>query len=337
MLLVDTAKRVLPAHIRARVRERILGEKPTPAHIRDRWLDLDAAGTESIRTSLATHYHVGWRGRDSYTDAAYAADVNAHLHGRLRTDREVVVPWLDRCRPLRGLRILEIGCGTGCSTVALVEQGAMVHGIDLDEGALRVARHRLAAYGLEAPVEMLNATQIGERFAPAEFDMIMFYASLEHMTVSERLESLQSAWQLLGVGGLLGVVDTPNRLWYEDTHTSQLPFFDWLPNDLAFRYSRFSNRNNFGEMYRELTADAESHFLRRGRGVSFHELDLAIEPVSGLRVAGDLASFLESPPWLRRLSPGTPARAYKDVLMAACPNVHSAFFEPYLNFVLQKS
>src|SRR6185295_3548288 len=55
-------------------------------------------------------------------------DLAAHLEGRLRLDRMKVAPWLDATRPLRGCRILEIGCGTGSSTVALAEQGAEVTG-----------------------------------------------------------------------------------------------------------------------------------------------------------------------------------------------------------------
>ena len=43
---------------------------------------------------------------------------------RLVCDRMEVVPWLDATRSLRGVDILEIGCGTGVSTLALCEQGA---------------------------------------------------------------------------------------------------------------------------------------------------------------------------------------------------------------------
>ena len=32
--------------------------------------------------------------------------------------------------------------------------------------------------------------------------------------------------------GLLVIVEAPNRLWLEDTHTSELPFFQWLPDNL---------------------------------------------------------------------------------------------------------
>ena len=165
---------------------------------------------------------------------------------------------------------MEIGCGTGSSTVALVEQGAMVTGVDIDGGALIVAKERSNAYGLEAEFRLLNSVEIADTFGANAFDFVIFFACLEHMTIAERLISLRDAWGMLPSEGLLVIVDTPNRLWYFDNHTSRLPFFHWLPDELAFQYSRFSSRENFRELYREYNENSKEHFLRRGRGMSFH-------------------------------------------------------------------
>src|SRR5579863_4467741 len=54
--------------------------------------------------------------RNYLTDAAYLAsaigqkDLAAHLDGRARHNRELVVPWMESFRPLAGARVLEIGC-----------------------------------------------------------------------------------------------------------------------------------------------------------------------------------------------------------------------------------
>jgi 2-polyprenyl-3-methyl-5-hydroxy-6-metoxy-1,4-benzoquinol methylase len=130
--------------------------------------------------------------------------------------------------PLSGARILEIGCGTGASTVALAEQGAQVTAVDLDGSALEVARVRCDAYGVRATFIEANAV---DAIQPA--DMIVFFACLEHMTYEERIESLRKAWEVLPPHGILAVVDTPNRLWYFDGHTALTPFFNWLPHELA--------------------------------------------------------------------------------------------------------
>ena len=153
------------------------------------------------------------------------------------------------------------------------------------------------------------------------------------MTVSERLLALSQAWDILPVGGMLGVTETPNRLWFYDGHTSLLPFFHWLPDELAFQYSRFSTRENFREIYRERTAVSYEHFLRRGRGVSFHEFDLAIKPVDSLNIAGSLSAFLEQN-GLRK--PSAADVAFMKFLQKQCPAVPAPFFESALDLVIQK-
>lgn len=50
---------------------------------------------------------------------------------------------------LSGKHVLELGCGTGRITQALLQAGAYVTGIDASEQMLQVARHRVAELGLQ--------------------------------------------------------------------------------------------------------------------------------------------------------------------------------------------
>src|SRR5947207_646218 len=84
-----------------------------------------------------------------------------------------------------------------------------------------------------------------------------FYASLEHLTLEERLQAMKRTWQMLSPGGLWCAIEIPNRLWYYDSHTSQLPFFMWLPDELAFAYSRFSPRESYRNLYRDCTEESK--------------------------------------------------------------------------------
>jgi len=69
---------------------------------------------------------------------------------------------------------------------------------------------------------------------------------------------------------------------YRDTFRLLLRFaqkrLHTSPDRLAFEYSRFSSRNYFREIYLAHTPEKELHFLRRGRGVSFHEFELFMAP-----------------------------------------------------------
>jgi 2-polyprenyl-3-methyl-5-hydroxy-6-metoxy-1,4-benzoquinol methylase len=304
-----------------------------PARLRARRLASTQERLDRVRAALERHYFRGWRAPDTVPAADHARDLHDHLQGRLRKDRERVIPWLDAALPLEGARILEIGCGTGASTVALAEQGARVTGVDLDEDALSVARERCAAYGVEATFHATNAVELLRNAAPGAFDMVIFFACLEHMTHDERLESLRMAWDALPPGGRLAVIETPNRLWYFDHHTSQMLFNHWLPDELAFRHSRFSPRRSYNGLYRELTPEGFLHFLRRGRGASYHEFECAIAPVQELEVVTSMFDHHWPVSHLRR-----PAldRRYAAFLRQAMPGLHRAWCQRDLDLVLRK-
>ncbi len=324
----------MPRHLRdlfKRVAWRLLS--PVPSHLARNFIRMDKAGLSRIEDAIREHYHTGWRSRENYSDEQYETDLRAHLYGRLETDRREIIPWLDSARPLRNASVLEIGSGTGSSTIALAEQGARITAIDIDEGALLVAKQRATVYGVHADFGLLNAQDISRTFRGSNFDLVIFFACLEHMTIGERLASLSDAWAMLPRDGLLIIVETPNRLWYFDSHTSMLPFFHWLPHELAFAYSRFSPRENFRERYREYNAAFKEHFLRRGRGMSFHEIDMSIGNTRNLKVVSSLSSFRGMRYKVRR---SRLERQYKAILRSIYPGIHEGWFDEYLYIIIQK-
>ena len=306
---------------------------PVSKHILNNQIQIPESSLEPVRKALEKHYHAGWRGKDKYSSDGYEADVAAHMHLRLGDDRRTIIPWLDHSTKLDQKRILEIGCGTGSSAVALAEQGAKVTGIDIDEGALEVAKVRAQVYGLQADFRLMNAAQMFSSTIDEPFDLVIFFASLEHMTMEERIASLRDAWTALPVGALLVIIETPNRLWYYDSHTSFLKFFHWLPDELALQYSRFSGRENFRELYMDDTPAQREHFLRRGRGMSFHELDVAIKSARELNVASSLSTF-QGAAYTAMRSPRD--RQYKSLLKSIEPTVHEGFFDEYLHLIIRK-
>ena len=133
---------------------------------------------------------------------------------------------------------------------------------------------------------------------------------------------------------MLAIVETPNRLWFFDEHTSQLPFFNWLPDDLAFRYSRYSPRVAFNDLYRDLTSDALEHFLRRGRGASYHEFEIAIAPADELQVVSSLLGHFG---WRKTLRQPRAALRFKKFLREIRPDLHEGWFEKDLDLIVRKT
>ena len=253
---------------------------------------------------------------------------------RLRRDRLNIIPWLDGTRTLDETRILEVGCGDGYSTIALAEQGAAVLGLDVN--SVDGAAHRCEALGLQADFVVANAKDLNV-VVDAPLDWVIFWASLEHMTIPERLAAITAAWTVLGDGGLLTVIETPNRLWFDDSHTSLMPYFNWLPDELAFRYSQHSPRGGFNDRYRHLDDESLLAFLRRGRGVSFHEFDLAIGGAN-LDVVGCMQLHRRARNPVRAVGwRASRAGRYEQLLRSVTPQVPRAFLQPFLYLTLRKT
>ena len=252
------------------------------------------------------------------------------LYGRLREFRSTIIPWIETVFNLEGRGVLEIGAGTGASTVALAEQGARVEALDVQSESVNYARKRLLAYGLTAEVVVRNGAEI--EYADGSFDVVMFWASLEHMTYRERQESLFRSWRALKPDGYLVVVEVPNRLWYFDNHTSCLPFFHWLPDELATQYARQSPRQRFVKAM----GASPSELARSGRGVSYHEFELSIGIEACQRVCSSLGEYLGRNPIRRAFRACTSEYRYMRLLGLQDMPRHVGWREQTLNIVIRK-
>jgi 2-polyprenyl-3-methyl-5-hydroxy-6-metoxy-1,4-benzoquinol methylase len=107
-------------------------------------------------------------------------DMEDHMVNRIFDFRHRTIPWINSLISLGQAKILEIGCGTGCTTVALAEQGCELTSIDVNTDTIKVAKKRCELYNLQVNISAMNAININE--LNTKFDLILFSASLEHMT-----------------------------------------------------------------------------------------------------------------------------------------------------------
>jgi 2-polyprenyl-3-methyl-5-hydroxy-6-metoxy-1,4-benzoquinol methylase len=323
-----------PGQPQLRAVSRALRPRP-PKHIRARQAKL----SESARAEFGSFIRSsGLYGHPSaYWDTpAGLEDLGGESEGLLQDYRETIIPWLDSLRPLAGLSILEIGLGTGSSAVALAEQGALVTGIEMEEAALTVARKRSEICAVDFKWVHANATQAHRLVDVGSYDLVIFFAVLEHMTSEECLESLHAYWAGMKLGAHLALVATPNRLWWYDTHTAKLPFFHWLPPEIAVQYSSFSPHDGVAALSKHPGPEALLRLQRWGRGISFHEIELAIGPVRELPT---VSSFED---WRRRRDIAQTAkfllrdRRYRQFLRHAVPDIPVAWMEPSINLVIRR-
>jgi malonyl-CoA O-methyltransferase len=79
---------------------------------------------------------------------------------------------------VRGLRVLDLGCGTGRQTLRMAAAGAQVTGVDFSEGMLRQAR---AKPGAEAVRFVKHDLESRLPFEDAAFDRVVSCLVLEHI------------------------------------------------------------------------------------------------------------------------------------------------------------
>jgi SAM-dependent methyltransferase len=108
---------------------------------------------------------------------------------------------------LDGLRVLDLGCGTGRNSNYLAQEGAVVTGIEISGTALMIAAQRakelgLIGAGVDSNIEYIKAS-MGEilQFENNEFDLVIDVTSSNSLNENERERYIQETHRVLKSGG----------------------------------------------------------------------------------------------------------------------------------------
>jgi SAM-dependent methyltransferase len=146
---------------------------------------------------------------DAEYDELYAVELG---HWRFRAIRRLLLGFLRRERARRGgapLRVLDAGCGTGGTTLALAELGSAV-GVDLHPRALALARRR-------GPLRLARASVAALPFAGASFDAVVSVDVLYHRAVADDAAALAELARVCRPGGAL-LLWLPCHEWLRSSH-----------------------------------------------------------------------------------------------------------------------
>jgi SAM-dependent methyltransferase len=177
------------------------------------------------------------------------------------------------------LKVLEVGCSFGHITEYLDEQPlvAEVHTFDVDGPFVEITRTKVEELRLHKVRQVLHLSDDKTTrlpFPDGFFDLVLAVGVVEHLPARGRQRYVDEYYRVLGPGGHLAILDTPNRLFPLETHSVGLPGIQWLPPRLAYLYARACRP-------------------ARVKGVAFEEFGAG---------AWRNASFRECLPWERRES-----------------------------------
>jgi ubiquinone/menaquinone biosynthesis C-methylase UbiE len=145
---------------------------------------------------------------------------------------------------LAGGEVLDFGCGAGASTVILSKllPSSNITGVELSEQNLSIARARAEFYELHRTRLLLSPRENALPEGIGPFRAVMLSAVFEHLLPAERRTLLPMLWRLLEPGGVMFIDETPSRWFPIETHTTGLPFINYLPDRLAAAYARRCSR-----------------------------------------------------------------------------------------------
>ena len=119
--------------------------------------------------------------------------------GPLHAINPLRLDWIDGIAPLKGQRVLDVGCGGGILADAMARKGADVLGIDLAEKSLKVAQlHALEADTSQITYRLVAAEALAAEM-PDHFDVVTCMEMLEH--VPDPASVVQACARLAKPGG----------------------------------------------------------------------------------------------------------------------------------------
>jgi 2-polyprenyl-3-methyl-5-hydroxy-6-metoxy-1,4-benzoquinol methylase len=222
-----------------------------------------SSAKQFIRTvSCRTHYPLSLiKTIVKIKGASYLCDEILRDEDPYYIEHHIITTLFSFVRPsvFKGKRLLDFGCGSGASTMILARHlpETEIVGVELERKNLDVARERAEFYGYHHIT--FHQSPSGEELPPdlGMFDFIFMPAVYEHLLPLERERLSGQLWKLLKKGGVLFVDETPHRWFPIETHTTGLPFINYLPKPLALMYARHASR-------RSLQKDDWNTLLRKG-------------------------------------------------------------------------
>jgi cyclopropane fatty-acyl-phospholipid synthase-like methyltransferase len=173
----------------------------------------EAPGIEqAMEQCRADHHYFPPSFAKRFTTGEYSTGHNAEVWRRyaqrdIQRGREIART-LRQLKPLRGQRVLDVGCGYGGLMISMAEQGANITGVEIDPERANLGRLRLEELGIPCDYREADICEPSIRESLGLFDVITCQDVLEH--VMDPTSMVQTICSMLRPGGVI-FVQVPNK------------------------------------------------------------------------------------------------------------------------------
>ncbi|WP_130806427.1 class I SAM-dependent methyltransferase [Senegalia massiliensis] len=139
-------------------------------------------------------------------------------------------------KPFKGMKVLDIGCGTGNFSIRLKELGCEVIGIDISDEMLNIARKKAKEKNLD--IEFLNMDIYNLEFDNESFDAAFSMAAFEF--IKDTKKAMDEIFRVVKPNGQI-LVGTINK----DSTWGRLYLSEDFQKNSVFKYAKFKTIEDF--------------------------------------------------------------------------------------------
>lgn len=136
--------------------------------------------------------------------------------------------------PDSGLTVADIGCGAGTQSIMWAQDGHHVHGLDINEGLIKLAKQRATDMDVDVKFSAESATKLP--WSDESIDVCLVPELLEHVVEWE--QCVDEFCRILRPGGILFI--TTSSYLCPKQYEFELPMYGWYPGFLKRYYEKLA-------------------------------------------------------------------------------------------------
>lgn len=161
---------------------------------------------------------------------------------KMTDSKSLVEDFRKRVGEVKGKKIIDLGSGNGCISIAFALAGADVYGVEIEEELVTMSNEYASSYGVKPRFDMYEDGK-DLPYPEGYFDYAVSTSVLEHTTYP--VKYLNEAFRVLKKDGFL-YLGFPNKLWPKETHTG-LWFLTYIPGFLRPAVVKMFKKNPLTE------------------------------------------------------------------------------------------